>query len=247
VYEPLSGLDFTLDYWHIQINNAITALPVATILSQCYEDNPANPAQSTFCNLVQRDPVTHSITHIIDTEQNVGGVTTSGLDFSAAYQYKTDVGTFRHTVEGTYLFQYNIDTGSVDPATGQEQILHGKGFYDLGVNPDLKFNIFTLWSHPSGLDAGFNVRYVDSFQECANDNCNDPTNGRRDVSKYATGDLFIDYALKSSQGTTKVTLGMNNVNDARPPIIYNGPALNADESAYDFMGRMFYVRLSQLF
>jgi hypothetical protein len=29
--------------------------------------------------------------------------------------------------------------------------------------------------------------------------------------------------------------------------LYDGPALNADESACDFMGRQFYVRLSQLF
>jgi outer membrane receptor protein involved in Fe transport len=115
------------------------------------------------------------------------------------------------------------------------------------VNPDIKFNIFTMWTHPSGLDAGFNVRFVDSFQECDANNCNDPAAGRRDVKSYVTGDLFIDYALKSSQGTTRISVGMNNVTDATPPIIYNGAALNADESAYDFMGRMFYVRLSQLF
>ena len=42
---------------------------------------------------------------------------------------------------------------------------------------------------------------------------------------------------------------------AAPPVlegwrvrsVYNGAALNSDESAYDFMGRYFYVRLSQLF
>ncbi|HET9626065.1 MAG TPA: TonB-dependent receptor [Kofleriaceae bacterium] len=242
VYEPLAGLDLTLDYWHIQIDNAITTLPVPTVLNQCYEGGVQK-----YCEAVQRDPASHEISHVIDIIQNVGGITTSGLDFSAAYQYKTDFGTFRHTLEGTYLFQYNEDIGVKDPKTGKEQIIHARGFYDLGVNPDLKFNIFTLWSHPSGLDAGFNFRFVDSFQECDNDDCNTSANGRRDVSKYATGDLFIDYALKSSQGTTRLSLGMNNVIDARPPIIYNGPALNTDESAYDFMGRMFYVRLSQLF
>jgi iron complex outermembrane receptor protein len=248
VYEPLAGLDLTLDYWHIQIDNAITRLPVPTILAQCYQGAAGpNGAPNPYCADIQRDPATSTITHIIDLNQNVGSITTSGLDFSAAYQYKTDFGTFRHSVEGTYLFQYNEDIGVVDPATNKEQIIHARGFYDLGVNPDLKFNIFTLWTHPSGLDAGFNFRFIDSFQECENDNCNDQTNLRRQVSKYATGDLFVDYALKSSQGTTRISLGMNNVVDARPPIIYNGPALNADESAYDFMGRLFYVRLSQLF
>ena len=35
--------------------------------------------------------------------------------------------------------------------------------------------------------------------------------------------------------------------DVTPPLIYNGLAFNADESAYDFMGRYFYMRLGQLF
>jgi len=33
----------------------------------------------------------------------------------------------------------------------QEQIIHGRNFYDLGVNPNLKFNIFTSWVHPVGV------------------------------------------------------------------------------------------------
>ncbi|HMG52476.1 MAG TPA: hypothetical protein VK601_03315, partial [Kofleriaceae bacterium] len=139
------------------------------------------------------------------------------------------------------------DTGTVDPMTGVEQIIHGRGFFDLGVQPDLKFNVFTTWRHPSGVGAGFNFRFVDSFQECDNNNCNEPSNGRRQVSKYANADAFVNYGIKTSQGTTQVMVGMNNVTNARPPIIYDGAALNADESAYDFMGRQFYVRLSQLF
>jgi outer membrane receptor protein involved in Fe transport len=245
VYEPLKGLDFTLDYWRVQIDDAITTLNPQTILSQCYQGGVEK-----FCNQIQRDGTTHEISHLVNIIQNVGGVATSGLDFSAGYQYKNAAGTFRHAVEGTYLFKYNIDTGTLKnpaDATKGNQILHGRGFYDLGVNPDLKFNIFTLWNHPSGIGGGFNFRFVDSYQECNQNNCNSPANGRRDVSKYATGDLYLDYGLKSSQGTTRVTVGMNNAANVTPPVIYNGGALNSDESAYDFMGRQFYLRLSQLF
>jgi outer membrane receptor protein involved in Fe transport len=242
VYEPLSGLAFTLDYWRIHIKDAITILPASTITSQCYQGGV-----QSFCDQVQRDPVSHEISHLIDIYQNVGGISTSGLDFSAAYQYKTSMGSLRHAVEGTYLFKNNTETGTIDPTTHNEVIIHGKGHYDLGVNPDLKFNIFTLWTHPSGFDAGLNFRFVDSYKECDNNNCMDQTNGVRNVTKYGTGDLFFDYLLKTGQGTTRVTVGMNNVINAQPPIIYNGPALNADESAYDFLGRQFYIRLSQLF
>jgi iron complex outermembrane recepter protein len=242
VYEPARGLAFTLDYWHIDIDDAITNVPVQAILSQCYQ-----AGNNSFCNQIQRDPVTHGISQILGLNQNVGGVSTSGLDFSAAYQYRNSLGTFRHALEGTYLFQYNLDTGTRDPSTMKEEILQGRGVYDLGVFPDLKFNLFTTWVHPSGFGAGFNVRFIDGFQECDQDNCNDPRNLRRDVASYATGDLFATYRLKTSWGTTSIAAGMNNVVNAQPPAIYNGATLDADGSAYDFLGRQFYLRLSQQF
>src|SRR5262249_6200365 len=112
---------------------------------------------------------------------------------------------------------------------------------------DLKFNIFTLWNHPSGVGAGLNFRFIDSFQECNQNNCNVVANGRREVAKYATADVYLAYALKSSQRTTQITAGMNNVANSDPSLIYTGGGLNSDASAYDFMGRQFYLRLSQLF
>ena len=114
VYEPVKGLDFTLDYWHIGIDNAIQTLNTATILAQCYQGGVKN-----FCDEIVRDGTTHTISQVTDLVQNVGAVSTSGLDFSAAYQYRNNLGTFRHALEGTYLFKYNIDTGTVDPDDGQ--------------------------------------------------------------------------------------------------------------------------------
>jgi len=242
VFEPLDNLDFTLDYWHIQIDNAIQSLPTATVLAQCYQGGLDN-----FCNLIQRDPATGVITYIYNLNQNVGAVTTSGLDFSAAYSWKNSLGTFRHAFEGTYLFKYNVDTGTVDPVTKTEQIIHGRNFYDLGVNPDWKFNLLTFWSHPSGLGAGGNLRFINGFEECDNDNCNSAENLRRHVKAYATGDLFVDYGFKNPAGVMKIVAGMNNVVNAQPPRIYNGSTLNADPSAYDFVGRQFYLRINQAF
>jgi len=240
--QPLRGLDVTLDYWHVHIDDVIQTLPVATILARCYE-----AGIQQFCDEIHRDPTSLSLSNIVDLVQNVGSVTTSGLDLSAAYQHRTGAGTFRYALEGTYLFGYDLDNGAIDPVTGKDQIIHGKGFYDLGVNPDLKFNLFATWSRPTGLGAGSNLRFVDSFQECQQDNCNQASNLRREVAAYATGDLFVSYTLTSRQGTTNVSAGVNNVVDARPPAIYSTAAPNADASAYDFMGRQFYVRLGQRF
>jgi hypothetical protein len=216
------------------------SLPAATILSNCYEHGIRS-----YCNQILRDPVTHAISYIMDPTDNVGGLATSGTDFSVAYSYKNSLGQFRHALEGTYLFAYDVDTGQVGD-NGKDQILHGKGVYDLGVLPALKFNIFTTWNHPSGIGAGMNLRFIGSYKECDNDDCNDPTNGSHNVPKYVNADLFVDYSMKTSSGTTRFTFGINNVANATPPVLY-APTPNSDPSAYDFMGRYFYVRMGQLF
>ena len=246
VFEPpaLKGLAFTLDYWRINITNAIQTIPPQAVFSNCYQGSGA--LQRQFCSQIQRDPTTHTIVSVFDLATNVGGVDTSGLDFGASYGMKTQAGSVRVGLEATYLLKYNEDTGQIDPATGKDVTIHGRNFYDLGVLPDLRANVFGVWSHPSGFGAGLNLRYVGGYQECDQDNCNDPMNGRRDIENYLTGDIFLNYTVKNPAGTTSIAVGCNNVNDASPPVIYNGAALNADESAYDFMGRYFYLRLSQM-
>jgi len=239
VVEPLDGLSFTLDYWRVAIEDSIVALDPAIILSNCYQHG-----LQQFCSQIQRDPITHAISYIIDPINNVGGLKTSGLDFAVAYRYKNKAGEFRHALEGTWLLDYSIDTGQLGD-DGKNQVLQGVGYYDLGVLPNLKFNLFTSWSHPSGVGAGVSTRFVNKFVECEDDNCNDPEAPRRDVAMYFTGDVFADYTFKTSQGTSRVSAGINNVMNTDPPVIYaNSP--NAD-SDYDFMGRYFYLRLSQLF
>jgi outer membrane receptor protein involved in Fe transport len=267
VYEPIKGLAFTIDYWKIEIDNTIGALPVPTILSNCYNYGICKDAAGS--PLIVRTPGTHEISYIYATLNNIGTTNTSGTDFAVSYTWKhPTAGTFRHALEGTYLNQYNVDVGQLitDPKTGKQvhQILHGRGYYDLGVLPDLKWNLFTQWNHPSGFGGGFNLRFINSIMECQDDNCND-TNNRdphpfmlangktvqvtesRTVDAYYTGDIFFDYMFKTNAGTTRLAVGINNVADATPPLIYNGLAFNADESAYDFMGRYFYMRLGQLF
>lgn len=249
VWEPLSGLGITLDYWHIEIDDQIASLPIQTILSQCYEQGNINFCDPSKNGVGIQRASDGSISYIYDPTANSGTLETSGLDFAVGYTWKAEgIGRFRHALEGTYLFKYNFDTNAKNP-DGTENIIHGKGTYDLGVNPDLKVNFLTSWQHPSGFGAGFNIRFVDSFHECNANDCADPDpdNDKREVDKYFTADIYLDYVLKSSQGTTSVSLGVNNVLDRTPSLIYNGLALNSDESIYDFMGRYFYVRLSQLF
>jgi outer membrane receptor protein involved in Fe transport len=242
VYEPpqVKGLAFTVDYWRIKIDNAIQVLGETAIFSNCY-----TRGIQSYCEQVHRDPVSHAIDFVDNPVSNIGGTTTSGLDVAVSHDLRmTEIGRLRAQIETQYLLNTDLDNSI--------QILHGRGFYDLGVFPRIKANFSASYQHPIGLGGGFNVRYVGTYKECNGNDCNTPDNlaMSRNVQQWFKTDLFLGYQLKSVAGTTNLTLGVNNLFDRQPPIIYTGPAANAansDPGTYDYMGRFLYARLSQRF
>ncbi len=236
--EKVKGLSLTLDYFHADIDNAITSLGESVILSQCYSS-----AVRENCDLISRNPQTKNIDLIINTQTNVGGNVTSGVDYAVSYDH--DFGTpgrFRFNVEGTVLLKYNLIT-----ATGT---LFGLGVYDLGVFPRLKNNVSVIWGK-GNIGAGANVRFIGGFKECADDNCAKADDGTpalsREVDANITSDLFLNYNWKNIVGRSTVSVGVNNVLDQDPPFVYAGFLANSDASTYNYMGRFFYLRLGQTF
>jgi outer membrane receptor protein involved in Fe transport len=53
--------------------------------------------------------------------------------------------------------------------------------------------------------------------------------------------------MKSKAGTTILAVGVNNVTNQNPPLIYIGFAGDSDSATYNYMGRFFYARLAQRF
>jgi outer membrane receptor protein involved in Fe transport len=237
VYEPpqLKGLAFTVDYWNIDISNAIQQLGSAVILANCYTRDI-----DQYCGLIHRNPAAnYAIDFIEDTRLNVGGTRTSGIDVAASYDKAFgEIGRFSERIEGQYLLKYNLDNAI--------QVVHGLGNYDLGVYPRYKANFQTQWGHPTGAGAGFNVKFVGKYKECANNNCNGGAPSRW-VDHWYKLDLFGTYALKTPAGKTSLTVGVNNLLDRNPSLIYIGLAGDSDAATYDYFGRFYYARMSQSF
>jgi iron complex outermembrane receptor protein len=239
VYEPpqLPGLAASADYWHIKIDNAIETLGVATILANCY-DRGLQP----FCAQIMRD-VNHRIQQVSQAPQNVSRTMTAGVDFAMMYDAKLPgFGRLHSALEAQYLIAHDLTSGA--------QTIHGAGFYDLGAFPHVRANLTSEWRHPGGATGGLAVRYVGTYKECVDDDCNSAHNlatASRDVGRYVKVDLFAGYDLRSRAGKTSLQLGINNVFNITPPIVYNAPSANSDAATYDFVGRMAFVRLSQQF
>ncbi|GEJ59531.1 TonB-dependent receptor [Anaeromyxobacter diazotrophicus] len=253
VIEPsmVKNLSFTVDYYHIDITNAISAQGAGFILSQCYPSaGNSNPAA---CALVTRD-ASGFIDRISDLNVNVGGTKTAGVDISARYSIPTEeYGRFGFGVDGNFLQYYDV----IQP---DGTIIHGRGNYDIGqlnnglqgVYPTFKGIASVVWGL-GGFGAGGTLHYIGNIKQCAATDgtstggvCYDnPLHMERDVGAYATVDAFLSYGFKSTAGTTSLAVGVNNLFDAAPRTIYGALTPNSDPTAYDYMGRFFYVRLGQ--
>jgi iron complex outermembrane recepter protein len=244
VFEPpaVKGLAFTVDYFNIDIEQAIQSLGPQVILTNCYLRG-----QEEYCALIERDPIQGgAISSIDNVTKNVGGTATSGIDFSVAYDHTYSFGRLRHSLEGTWLNNFDIDNTL--------QTLKAKGNFDFGVFPELKTNFTTTWAK-DGASAGFNLRFISSYDECQDANCNGLEEEdemtretfTRTVDSNLTADVFAGYSLKSKAGVTSLSVGVNNVLDQNPPLIYSGFAGDSDASTYDYMGRFVYARLTQAF
>jgi len=264
VWEPpqLKGLALTLDYFNLAIKDAVQSEGVSVILANCYVRGDDNE-----CAKVHRVAGTHVVDFVDDSLFNVGGNGTSGLDFQVTLDREFGkAGRFRNSLEGTYLLTYYLQTADINPITGENVKLNGRGVYDLGVYPYLKANWATQWARgPAG--GGFNIRYIGSYSECENDDCDSTIflddNGdgmigpgdsehpgvhlRREVKSNITADLFASYQIKTAAGTTTGSIGVNNITDQNPPYIDAGFLADSDSNTYDFLGRYFYLRLTQDF
>jgi iron complex outermembrane recepter protein len=240
VLEPsqVPGLAISADYWHIAIDHAIESLGVQAIFAACFERGV-----QAFCDQIHRDRTTHRISPVDQLLQNVPRTTTSGVDLALVFDRAVpELGRFRTTLEAQYLRSYDLDTS--------RGVIHGRGFYDLGVYPRFKANLGGAWTHPSGASGGFTLRFVGTYKECRDNNCNSADNlavASRDVDRYAKLDLFGGYDVSSRLGKTTLQVGINNLFDATPPLVYNAAAASSDAATYDFVGRLVYLRLSQRF
>ena len=239
VYEPdyVEGLGVSIDYYNIKIDNAIQDAGEDVLLANCYNQPPD---QAGDCDKIIRG-ASGRIVSIINTQTNIGGTETDGIDFNINYEHAyPSVGRFRHNFEGSWLHKYNdvLPTRTVE----------GVGLYDLGALPRWKMNFSTIWGL-KGVGLGVNARYIHSIRECDSNDCSQEmaSNVDRKVDANVTGDVFAQYTLKSPVGASTLTLGVNNVTDQDPPVIYNGFLATSDASTYDYLGRYFYARFTQLF
>ena len=235
--DPFEGMRLSLTYWNIKMENII-ASPVGTAAS-----NPANyfnqflssyiinPSQSDIAGLLNSASIVNgspcnanpalqpSCLYIVEfnTTQNLGKFRKAGLDFAASYRGDTGFGSVDFSVAGTYLLHRQQSVSATAPLI--DQILQGQS--RLQMRTTAGANIGNLraqvtWNHTAGFDFTPANPGVTNFY---------PTQSHYDA--FNTVDLFFKYDF-DGEGATKdlaLTLGVNNLLDADPPVRYVGGTL----------------------
>lgn len=120
-------LALTLDYWDIDLTDAIEFPTAQDIVNSCYD---AASLDNKFCRDLERDPNTQGLSFLRRRQQNIASKRARGWDFTAGYRlvpgdwFDTDWGTFDIGFGGTYLYRrFDVrvvnDPTSKDPERGE--------------------------------------------------------------------------------------------------------------------------------
>ncbi|MGE5626400.1 MAG: TonB-dependent receptor plug domain-containing protein [Bacillota bacterium] len=264
VWNPdfIPGFDFSMDYYHIDLENAITATPPQVILNSCYGVGPSGsigPSDPSQCKLVTASG--GIITNITDLNRNIGGIKTNGIDVASHYKLpSTSIGDFKISLDWTFLKYYDqILTSTVSSELAGDTTAFG-GFPKQRANIGLNWN-YGDWS------ANYGIEYIHSMNEGCSHNtlfgsggafigsCSNPgplsPNGKKYkyAYNYLGNTIYHDVQATYHQDSinTDFTFGIRNLFDKQPPAALTAFANSFLPAYYRVPGREFYGRISVKF
>ena len=123
VLTPLSGLSMSLDYYSINLKDAIQAVNTQTVLARC------QAGEQDFCAQIDYNGPNGAMSQVRTFPRNLSSVKTSGIDFQVDYQMPLGDGTLSSRFLGNYLINQSQDALGVrtvyDGAIGSDSPVQG--------------------------------------------------------------------------------------------------------------------------
>jgi outer membrane receptor protein involved in Fe transport len=237
----LDNFDFTVDYYRIDIDNAITLRDRNFILAQCY-----GGGDTSLCANVTRRPnavganSAGSIEFLDADTTNTGGEFAEGVDLTVGYSQPVGPGRMNARLSYTHLLDHYIiplTGGDKDFLAGEVGDSKDRAYLTLGYQQG-KFGgtLQTTYLSSADLDDGFLAAF-------------DLPRGAVGVGSATYVDLQLTYQPTEEY---QVFLGANNLFDEEPPPIISGlPAdvtgTETDAGTYDAIGRRWYAGVRMKF
>ncbi|GAB3341734.1 TonB-dependent receptor plug domain-containing protein [Marilutibacter aestuarii] len=239
------GLNMSLDWWNIRIDNTIVADDPTTMLDDCYVRGITSRCQGP--NTFTRDPITGEITSLSFGGRNAGFQETEGYDFDLNYKMDTSYGRFGLAWMTTYVSKNELKVDNLEGAPSQQN-----GF---GGNFRVRSNASINWQM-GDWSATWGMRYYSGVKESCyfDDRCSLPnysapeTQGNITPLNELGSNTFHDLQVSwSAPWNATVAVGANNVFDH-----YAAPNYDQPNSGYSYyggfdIGRMLYLKYQQRF
>ena len=240
VLEPefIPGLSLTVDYYDIEITNAIGSVDNNYIANLCMDaDGNKINSNSAVCQSANISIDGTGRISFNNGLQNIGGQSTAGYDINATYVFETANLDWRVSLDTSILdhYQESDQDGNIIEYTGF--VTSGSGAY-----ADVKSNL-TINVKGESWEATYEGRYIDGMDSLSCDEepsaCYAPTVGSV-VYHDLSGAYFYSESITFSGG-------VNNIFDKQPPYYSGNNDSNTDPYTYDVLGRYFFVKANVKF
>jgi iron complex outermembrane receptor protein len=231
-------LSLTVDWWRIELVDAIGQFGVQFTLDQCYIELD----QESCALITRRNDADFTIDNVLDLNVNVAEQTGEGVDTEIRFAFETGIGDF----DTAFLWSHLTERNRIPFPGGNLQQMKGMHFLDSssedgGTYAEDKFNFSLRWFANDSFSVSYLAEFVGEIK--AEAAFQDYT---QTVDSQLYHDLVFDYEL-SAFGTTRLTLGATNLTDEAPPYIDRAFNASTDPTTYRVLGRGYFFRLSQTF
>jgi len=243
----MDKFDFTLDYYRIDISDAIVQTDRNFILNQCY-----GGGDQSMCAFVTRRPDAVGANSAGSIDQLDAGVTNSGGEFAEGIDltvgYGQDLGTGHLSSRLSYThvldhYQIPLPGADKDHLAGEVGDAKDRAYLTVGYNIG-KFGATLQATYIGASD--LDDQFLAQFAVPGTEDDDEPTPlppGWAGVGAVTYLDAQVTFAAMDS---TEVFLGVDNLLDKEPPLLITGlpsdvTGSETDSGTYDAIGRRWYA------
>lgn len=251
----IARLDFGVTWYRHELEDAIQAVDAQTQLDACLND-----INSGFCDGITRAS-SGGINSFQNRLQNIGGINTSGFDFSINYS-SPDYSFGRVFMNWNTTFVDNFSELNINPDDPNDPVIRrlvGVEVNDSAI-PEWQSNMVLGWNYDQW-QSSFNLRYTDSVTESCSDFLDGTANSLTALGLCSNPDfdnngnstntlesrIYVDFQVGYSfdlTDTYKVTLtgGVENLFDKDPPLCFSCSLNGFDVTTHELPGQFWYFR-----
>lgn len=240
VFTPgfIPGLSLSVDWFQIDITDAVGQIQPIDAIASCYVTDPTSG--NPLCQAVTRDPVTGFIKDAFVDDRNLASIRQQGVDIDFRYGFDVPFGlpgdkwTFGY--QGSVVTKYTIQRNAVLTPVDCKGSYGARCSSDLVtlVAPDYRHRATFTWdSEPLTLQFGW--KRIGSVKDSA----------LGSTGVIPAFDYFdLNVAVRPPIEGLSLTFGIDNLFGKKPPLPVNPGAFNTFPDTYDVLGRTFGFSLT---